>query len=169
MGCSKKSQFNKYSSLSAYTAPVSQQNVLLQYMCALWKVPLVVDSAACFLQWLLIVNKASWKEIHSILTVLGSCTSKRASIGNMINRPVCTCSLSPELPSPNIYKVLFIRTGGNASAPPCQAYGSSMKWKINCVGHFQLDLVPAVIIFNQMESSLGDTHWKTMISILLMV
>lgn len=103
------------------------------------------------------------KEIHSFLPACGSCTSKRASFRNMINRLICTCSLSglfsdPELLSPNIYKILFTSEGGNASAPPRQACGSSVKQKINCVGRFQLDLMPAVIIFNQMEGSLGDTR-----------
>ena len=52
----------------------------------------------------------------------------RVSVRNMNNRLLSTCSLSelfgdPELPSLNIYKVLFIRLKVNVSALQCWAYG----------------------------------------------
>lgn len=90
----------------------------------------MLESPATLLQSLYILKKTS--ELHGFMNALGSHILHRVPVRNMNNPLLCTCSLSelfsdPELPSLNIYKVLFISMKENVSAPLCLAYGSSMR------------------------------------------
>lgn len=134
----------------------------------------LAESTALLLQLLFAANKTVEEGILGLTKAWRSYTCRRVCVGNMHGVLTCTCSLSepssdPELPTLNIYKVPFIRMKANASVLPCWAYGSSMKSKINGAACFQLDLMPAIIIFNQMESSLGDTKPSNIGKIILSV